>query len=634
MLEDIYIAKNRNKQGQPYGFVRFSNVRDVDKLVKALNAVCFGDFRVRARVARFNRNNTNADEANVESREAGVWGTKTTVDKPKAKTVTVAEKNPQVVTQPRCETLAAHADGGLDTQKGVTEKLNGNGTQKQEVLKQPERAAVGGQDSRIYVRSYKAAPVDVDWARCGAVATIANGEAVSVVRRRLEDAGFTGLDLIHLGGARVLVRNLDGTEVLPVLDGAKDFFLLCFSHWVRWETSVIPFQRGAWVRIYGIPLHAWNCNFFKLCVMDCGRFLRSDSYTKAKDRLDYARVLIATTEMAVIKKVENLLVDGTLVVVQIVEEWGYELGDDACLLEDDTVTKASHAAEDAFCADPEAINQVDMLIDQIAKGVSDETRAQDDDSLSAKPLAGPQSNGAAGRPRDLGLCHRPEPVNADMGRVAGSETLSVSPGPEEGVKAGASRPQHQRTKSCPPAGRSGLSGPWSLEWLDAHHRGDAGVISSGKRRLVSGGVGARDQLKKAGQGQSKTKGGGFLQHSLHSLKRIARLPINDRREVLHVLQKTARKSRPRGASTRSRATGSRVSAADGQSSSSVNNDWQHWVAMQGREGAVEDDVLEMGDFVGASFPGKMSNRFTALSKPGSGKQDPLGGVQGAWTPQE
>ncbi|KAK2452896.1 hypothetical protein QL285_000647 [Trifolium repens] len=489
------------------------------------------------------------------------------------------------------------------------------------------------------------------------VATIANGEAGSVVRRRMEDAGFNGMDLIHLGGARVLVRNLDGNEVLPVLDGAKDFFSMCFSHWVRWERAVIPFQRGAWVRIYGIPLHAWNCNFFKLCVMDCGRFLRSDGYTTAKDRLDYARVLIATTDMAVIKKVENLLVDGTLVVVQIVEEWGYELGDDACLLEDDTVSKVSPAAEDVFCGDPEANNQVDMLIDQIAKGVSDETRAQDDDTLSVKPYAGSQSNGEAGRPRDQVFCHSspvlepvmssPEHVNADIIRAAGSETLPVSPGPEhlgggfrgpgcqlEVVKAGATRTQHQRTKSCPPAGRSGLSGPWSLEWLDAHHRGDAGVISSGKRRLVPGGDGARDQLKKAGQGQSKTKGGGFLQHSLHSLKRIARLPINDRREVLQVLQKTARKRRPRGAASRSRATGSRVSADEGQSSSSVNNDWKHWVAMQGRDRAVKDDVLEMGDFVGATFQGDKSNRFTALSKPGSGKQDSLGGAQGARTPQE
>jgi hypothetical protein len=42
MLEDIYVARKRNRYGEPYGFVKFSNVRNVTKMTKALNAVCFG----------------------------------------------------------------------------------------------------------------------------------------------------------------------------------------------------------------------------------------------------------------------------------------------------------------------------------------------------------------------------------------------------------------------------------------------------------------------------------------------------------------------------------------------------------------------------------------------------------------
>jgi hypothetical protein len=132
---------------------------------------------------------------------------------------------------------------GVDPQEGVRAgdglvrlgvckgKVDEYGTQKQEDVKQEEAATAEGQDSRIYVRSYKAVPDDVDWARCGVVASIANGEAGSVVRRRLEDADFKGLDLIHLGGARVFVRSMDGTDVMSVLEGAKDFFSMCFSHW-------------------------------------------------------------------------------------------------------------------------------------------------------------------------------------------------------------------------------------------------------------------------------------------------------------------------------------------------------------------------------------------------------------------
>ena len=38
-----------------YGFVRFSKVRDVGKLLKAVNVVYFGNYRVRATIARFDR---------------------------------------------------------------------------------------------------------------------------------------------------------------------------------------------------------------------------------------------------------------------------------------------------------------------------------------------------------------------------------------------------------------------------------------------------------------------------------------------------------------------------------------------------------------------------------------------------
>jgi hypothetical protein len=33
--------------------------------------------------------------------------------------------------------------------------------------------------------------------------------------------------------------------------------------------------------------------------------------------------------------VEQILVDDSLVEVQVIEEWGFDLGDDACLIEDE-----------------------------------------------------------------------------------------------------------------------------------------------------------------------------------------------------------------------------------------------------------------------------------------------------------
>ncbi|MCI16338.1 hypothetical protein A2U01_0037480, partial [Trifolium medium] len=50
-----------------------------------------------------------------------------------------------------------------------------------------------------------------------------------------------------------------------IIDGAAQFFHHFFSAYERWDREIMPFQRGAWLRLYGIPLHAWNdaCLFEK-----------------------------------------------------------------------------------------------------------------------------------------------------------------------------------------------------------------------------------------------------------------------------------------------------------------------------------------------------------------------------------
>jgi hypothetical protein len=56
--------------------------------------------------------------------------------------------------------------------------------------------------------------------------------------------------------------------------------------------------------------------------------------------------------------------------------------------------------------------------------------------------------------------------------------------------------------------------------------------------------------------------------------------------------------------------------------------------MQDRDHAVEDDVMELGKFVGATFKADTTNMFSVLSKPGTGMCDSMSAVQGVVTPQE
>jgi hypothetical protein len=155
------------------------------------------------------------------------------------------------------------------------------------------------------------------------------------------------LDIIPMGADRVFLRSTSEKETSSLLEDAKDFFVLIFSNIVRLNKEVVPLRRGAWQRLYGIPIHAWHENFFKLCVLECGAYLRTDDMNLDRGRFDYARVLISTPSLDIVSCVEKLVIDGILVEIKIIEEWGLNIGEDACLFDDNEDQKSQLDIEEA-----------------------------------------------------------------------------------------------------------------------------------------------------------------------------------------------------------------------------------------------------------------------------------------------
>jgi len=219
----------------------------------------------------------------------------------------------------------------------------------------------------VFIPKYTSLVSDMSWAAKGVVVSVLNGDAIPVLQRRIFDAGFSNLVIIPMGVDKVFLRSLDGVDVRTTLSEARDFFNNFFSQPVTWNKDTLVHERGAWVRIYGVPLHAWNYEFFKLCVFDCGRLLKVDDITVDRDRFDYARVLVATSSLEIIKSEANILVDGVLFEFKIIEEWGFAVGEDACLFDEDE----SHVDDRSAIPDDfdNAIGggEVDGLLNSLAK---------------------------------------------------------------------------------------------------------------------------------------------------------------------------------------------------------------------------------------------------------------------------
>jgi hypothetical protein len=62
IMEDVYLARKRNVNGALFGFVCYTKVKDVDKLLKAVNNVWFGNCKVVTKVSSFDRHGNKRSE--------------------------------------------------------------------------------------------------------------------------------------------------------------------------------------------------------------------------------------------------------------------------------------------------------------------------------------------------------------------------------------------------------------------------------------------------------------------------------------------------------------------------------------------------------------------------------------------
>ncbi|MCI15691.1 DUF4283 domain protein, partial [Trifolium medium] len=97
------------------------------------------------------------------------------------------------------------------------------------------------------------------------------------------------------------------------------------------------------------------------------------------------------------KRVENVLVDGTLVEIKIVEEWGYAMGEDTCLFEEESESEASQSDYEEGHVESEVRRNVDILVEKFADGLEDEEcddfQGKSDEKLSDKPDDNPSVEG-------------------------------------------------------------------------------------------------------------------------------------------------------------------------------------------------------------------------------------------------
>ncbi|KAJ0776316.1 putative RNA recognition motif domain, nucleotide-binding alpha-beta plait domain superfamily [Helianthus annuus] len=223
----VYIAKKKDKDGNRFGFVSFNNVRDAKELERALNGTKMGDSKLKVNIARFATENVGLLDA-AETRKK---------DAPD-----LQKGGNHVNQQFRNNDFIKEGGGRLFSDLFV----KGNG-------------ASGGVSSSlpkegIMVEAHENILAFQELIGSAAVGRCSNLMILNSLFSLMTKAGVGEFSVSYLGGLYVLVK-LQDEERCNSFIGNHALWENWFSSLDHWNGQSLPFERIAWLRVVGVPLH-------------------------------------------------------------------------------------------------------------------------------------------------------------------------------------------------------------------------------------------------------------------------------------------------------------------------------------------------------------------------------------------
>jgi len=290
---------------------------------------------------------------------------------------------------------------------------------------------------------------------------------------------------------------------------------MLFSSALKWSVEEVRYERGAWLRVYGTPVHAWNENFFRLCVSGNGRFIHADKCTVDKTRLDFARILVSTSDLEILNKTTKCVINGRTYTIKLVEEWGCQFGEDAFMTGADSLPEAScFPDDDVGLEEVQGEWELDDLVNDLHKEWS-QHESKKDVSLNSQHLT-PKNNIEEG-------------CNPEFFEVQLSPVLQPVAIPKTDVFQCASI---HNVNQAARTSAAFTKGPWSLDWLSQQKPiSEGGVVFSSTcddhKSMQAEHVNDKS-VSSPGTVRSKKKQVNAVHNLVGFMKKIARMPAKDR----------------------------------------------------------------------------------------------------------
>jgi hypothetical protein len=276
-LGDVYIPNKVDKWGKRFAFVKFREDRDVMELCNNMDDVWISSFKLRVNKSRFGRKDDEGKKEEPAKQknlliEGGSFNQNRSF-KAALENDTQAQSNGDLEVKKLEEVYSVKVDEG--------------------VLKELQESYVGRLGVNVEV--YR-------------------------IRTILFMEGLAHISVTDMGGMMVLIHSPKKGEIAKMWKDKMEWISYYFREVIPWMPNCFSDRRETWVKVYGVPLHVWGENLFKVIGGKYGEFLDFDNNTAARVKLNVACIKISTDFRGVIDDPMFVRAMGVTYKLRIMEE--------------------------------------------------------------------------------------------------------------------------------------------------------------------------------------------------------------------------------------------------------------------------------------------------------------------------
>ncbi|GKA36946.1 RNA-directed DNA polymerase, eukaryota [Tanacetum coccineum] len=237
---DSFIPLKRSREGKRFGFVRFINVFNVERLVSNLCTIWVGRIKLHANIARFNRAPANGNPKSGKPEHVKKDG-------------------------------GNNRNGAFTPRKGVGSMENGksfvdvlSGKNRSESMESESSTAIVLDDDCLYSK-------DLSKSLFGRVKEVAS---LSNLKKALINEGFDDLTIRYMGELWIILEfeSVKSKDLFRDNTGAVSWFSVLRQA----SNDFMPEGRIVWVEVEGIPFKVWSGNTFNRIAAKWGELLDFD----------------------------------------------------------------------------------------------------------------------------------------------------------------------------------------------------------------------------------------------------------------------------------------------------------------------------------------------------------------------